>query len=186
MKTSQFLKKRGSLLLSTLLFTTLIIPLSTVGFVSLQGYTKDAHGAMMRENIGLLSSAIMTKGAMEDSITNLISTWIIDKTVQVSAQKTIFWETDSSLVSTKAWDVQWTSLPSIDSTSMKDQYGNMPLIGYASSSQYSALQVATTIDNQVYIKGNYVPDGWENAAKWLIQNSSGTSELVDGDYGKHR
>ncbi len=74
MKTSQFLKKRGSLLLSTLLFTTLIIPLSTVGFVSLQGYTKDAHGAMMRENIGLLSSAIMTKGAMEDSITNLIST----------------------------------------------------------------------------------------------------------------
>ncbi len=42
---------------------------------------------------------------------------------------------------------------------MKDQYGNMPLIGYASSSQYSALQVATTIDNQVYIKGNYVPDG---------------------------
>ncbi len=48
---------------------------------------------------------------------------------------------------------------------MKDQYGNMPLVGYASTSQYSALQVATTIDNQVYVKGNFTPDAGGNAAR---------------------
>jgi hypothetical protein len=45
MKTPQFLQRRGSLLLSTLLFTTLIVPLSTIGFVSFQGYQKDAERA---------------------------------------------------------------------------------------------------------------------------------------------
>ncbi len=48
---------------------------------------------------------------------------------------------------------------------MIDQYGNEPLVGYASTSQYSALQVATTIDNQVYVKGNFAPDAGGNAAK---------------------
>lgn len=90
MKTSQFLKKRGSLLLSTLLFTTLIIPLSTVGFVSLQGYTKDAHGAMMRENIGLLTSVINTKIVNTTDFNTLIDTTTVNKTVQVSSQKAIF------------------------------------------------------------------------------------------------
>ncbi|MFO0763700.1 MAG: hypothetical protein U0518_02460 [Candidatus Gracilibacteria bacterium] len=186
MKTSGFLQSRGSLLLSTLLFTTLIVPLSTVGFVSLQGYTKDAKAATSREHISILTNEINQKGVSAIDMNALINTGSVDKTVQISSQKTIFGETNTEKLTTKAGDVQWTSLPSVDSTRMKDQYGNMPLIGYAATSQYSALQVATTINDQVYIKENFVPDSGENAAKGLIQNPSGTSELIHGDYGKHR
>lgn len=186
MKTSQFLKKRGSLLLSTLLFTTLIIPLSTVGFVSLQGYTKDAHGAMMRENIWILVNTINLKAATAHDVTTMIDITITDKTIQVSPQKTIFWEASTERLITKAWDLNWIALNNISRNNMKDQYGNEPLVGYASTSQYSALQVATTIDNQVYVKGNFTPDAGGNAARWLIQDQSGESELADRDYGKHR
>ena len=90
MQTSQFLKKRGSLLLSTLLFTTLILPLSTVGFVSFQDYKKDAQAAIIRENIGLLTSALNTQWASQSNIATLINTGSVDKTVQVSSQKIIF------------------------------------------------------------------------------------------------
>jgi hypothetical protein len=89
MKTSQFLKKRGSLLLSTLLFTTLIVPLSTVGFVSLQSYTKDARGASLRENIGILTQVIAENSAYGTDLATLINTGSVDKTIQVSPQKTI-------------------------------------------------------------------------------------------------
>ena len=184
---SQFLQRRGSFLLSTLLITTLIIPLWTVWFVSIQGYAKDAQAAGIRENIGVLTSAIHTQWTSWKDITTLIDTGSVDKTIQVSSQKTIFWETDPSNISTKAWDVEWSNVAWVAWHVMKDQNGNDPLVGYASNSQRSSLQVATTIDNFVYVKGNFNPDnGGENAAKWLIQDPSGTSELMDGTSGKHR
>lgn len=186
MQTSQFLKKRGSLLLSTLLFTTLILPLSTVGFVSFQDYKKDAQAAIIRENIGLLTSALNTQWASQSNIATLINTGSVDKTVQVSSQKIIFWETDSSHISTKAGDIEWSNVTWIASDDMRDLSEYIPLVGYAETATNSALQVATTIDSQVYVKGNFTPDAGGNAAKWLIQNPSGASELVDGDYGKHR
>ena len=186
MKTSQFLKKRGSLLLSTLLFTTLIVPLSTVGFVSLQSYKGDAHNVVMHENVWYIYLVINTKVASAVDPANLIDTTTIDKTVQVSAQKTIFWASNTENITTKAWDVQWIALNELLKKNMKDKNGNYPLVGFASTSSKSKLQVATTIDDQIYVKGDFTPDAWENAAKWLIQDPSGTSELVDGTYGRHR
>lgn len=188
MQTSRFLQKRGSLLLSVLFITTLMVPLSTIGFVSFQSYTKDAKAATSREYISILTNEINQKWASAIDMSALIDTGSVDKTVQISSQKTIFWESDPKKIMTKAWDVNWNTLNSIyvASKNVVDRYGNEPLIGYASTSTNSALQVATTIDDQVYIKGNYVPDGWENAAQWLIQDPSGKGELVHGTYGKHR
>lgn len=90
MKTSQFLKKRGSLLLSTLLITTLIVPLSTVGFVSFHGYAKDAKAATTREYISILSSTVNMQAASGNDVSTFIDTTTTDKTVRVSQQKTIF------------------------------------------------------------------------------------------------
>lgn len=187
MQTSQFLQRRGSLLLSTLLITTLIIPLSTVGFVSFQSYTKDAQSAVIRENIGILTNALNTQWvSMMGDFSTLINTGSVDKTVRVGPEKTIYWESDPKKVITKAWDVEWSMVIGIYMWDMKDQYGNEPLFGYASRGENVSIQVATTIDNQVYIKNNFYPNSWENAAQWLIQDISGKGELVHWTYGKHR
>ena len=48
---------------------------------------------------------------------------------------------------------------------MVDLNKNDPLVGYAETLTHSALQVATTIDSQVYVKGNFTPDAGGNAAR---------------------
>jgi hypothetical protein len=65
--------------------------------------------------------------------------------------------------------------------------GMTPLLVMQKHVTHSALQVATTIDSQVYVKGNFTPDAGGNAARVTYPRiHQEQSELVDGDYGKHR
>lgn len=48
---------------------------------------------------------------------------------------------------------------------MQDQYGNLPLLGYAVDASKSASQIATTLEDQVYVLGNFVSDGSDLAAQ---------------------
>jgi hypothetical protein len=93
----------------------------------------------------------------------------------------------------KAGEVDFTKVPGVDSSKMRDVRGDngglLPFAGFASSSSNSALQIASTIQdgelNKVYVVGNFTPDA-TNGALGLIDTVTGGTELVNGTTGTHR
>lgn len=171
-------QKGGFTLVELIVVITILAILATVGFLSFQNYTKDAKSATVRENIGQLSSAMNvagTKGSMLDLITSATGN-------TVASTNTIFGVLVSSGttggLSYVAGDVNFAKVPGVDSSKMIDARGEtggqLPLVGFASSADNSALQIASTIKegeiDKVYVIGNYSSGGVVGAAEGLIAN----------------
>lgn len=189
-------QKGGFTLVELIVVITILAILATVGFLSYQNYTKDAKSAKVRENVGLLTSAMNTKGATAVDMTTLINSGSLnagDRTIIVGTGKTVFGNTGATSITIKAGEPQWSAIPGIAQSDMGDATSaeNPPLVGYASTATNSALQVASTVMvgdvETVYVKSNFTPDGTgATAAQGLIdRDTSGAGELVDGVSANH-
>lgn len=190
-------QKGGFTLVELIVVITILAILATVGFLSFQNYTKDAKSATVRENIGQLASAMNTKGAQGGSMATLINTGTTDKTITVGTGKTVFAQANTTNLVIKAGDVNYASIPGIDSSKMNDADGTRAaLAGFAASSANSALQIASTIKdgelNKVYVIGNFTADAAGAAgagsvgAVGLIGGTTAGTELVNDTTGTHR
>lgn len=174
-------QKGGFTLVELIVVITILAILATVGFLSFQNYTKDAKSATVRENIGQLSSAMNvagTKGSMLDLIT---SSGGVTRTIDAS--HTIFGSTGG--LAYVAGDVNFAKVPGIDSSKMMDARSvnpRLPLVGFASNADNSALQIASTIKegelDVVYVIGNY-SSGTGTDLDGLIGDRGTTTSLVD-------
>ncbi|MFO0763279.1 MAG: type II secretion system protein [Candidatus Gracilibacteria bacterium] len=186
-------QKGGFTLVELIVVITILAILATVGFLSYQNYTKDAKSAKVRENMGLLSSAMNTKGATAVDMTTLIDSGsATGRTIVVGTGKTVFGNTGATSITIKAGAPQWSAIPGIAQADMGDATSSesAPLVGYASTSSNSALQVASTVMNgdveTVYVKGNFTADTGGNGAKGLIARANSASgEIVHNDVGHH-
>ncbi len=187
-------QKGGFTLVELIVVITILAILATVGFLSYQNYTKDAKSAKVRENVGLLTSAMNTKGATAVDMTTLINSGANagDRTIVVGAGKTVFGNTGATSITIKAGEPEWTAIPGIAQADMGDATSseNPPLVGYASTATNSALQVASTVMvgdvATVYVKGNFTADSGSGAAGLIAgTGANATNELTDGTEANH-
>jgi prepilin-type N-terminal cleavage/methylation domain-containing protein len=184
-------QKGGFTLVELIVVITILAILATVGFLSYQNYTKDAKSAKVRENVGLLTSAMNTKGATAVDMTTLIYSGATDRTIMVGTGKTVFGNTGATSITIKAGEPQWSAIPGIAQSDMGDATSaeNPPLVGYASTATNSALQVASTIMvgdvETVYVKGNFTADTGSGAQGLIALSGSTTEELKDNTVGNH-
>lgn len=185
--------KGGFTLVELIVVITILAILATVGFLSYQNYTKDAKVAKVRENVGLLTSAMNTKGATAVDMTTLINSGSLnagDRTIIVGTGKTVFGNTGATSITIKAGEPQWSAIPGIAESDMGDATSaeNPPLVGYASTATNSALQVASTVmvgDVTVYVKGKLDRDTGSGAQGLIALSGSTTQELRDNTVGNH-
>ena len=184
-------QKGGFTLVELIVVITILAILATVGFISYQNYTKDARSATVIQNIDNLVSALNIQGANATNMTTLIDTGATDRTVVVGTGKTVLGHTGATGLTIKAGTVDWTAVKNVQKADMASVNGDEPLVGYASTSINSSLQVASTIkkgdEDVVYIKAGFTADSTgSTAAQGLISRANpADGEIKDKDVGNH-